>query len=369
MFCCISLLVAFLASALTAEDEKKYDELEGIVFIKALYKDKKYSELVKYSNLKQISNSDKGDFNFYLADSYLNLQKFDLAEKYFNEAIHFKITESSLYYLSLSKLKFAKKQFGECVVVYENVNKWIMNYEDWKRYSTCLENNQDIDKLVSTYLNYNISDFDYVLEAQRILLKYGLREIAKDKREEYFSNCKSIDDFLAMFNLMEDAKVKDHQLKELAHRCHPKSLEISSHLIKEIFQKDYNHSIANLFFELSIDDIAFRKHASEFYKASRRSEVAYYFATISDESTYVLSRAERSLNQENMALLFSLKVPNNLLSTNKDLSYAKAFAALKYLQLDTVDAILKNIPKKNTKEEQLAALVSKCKEFDYKCRP
>lgn len=196
-----------------------------------------------------------------------------------------------------------------------------------------------------------------------------MREKAKEKRDAYFTNCKSVDDYLAIFNLLESSKIKDHRLKELAHRCHSKSLEISSHLIKELFLKDYTHSVANLFFELSLDDISFRKHTSEFYKASKRSELAYYFATISDEPTYVLSRVEKALNQENMALLYALKAPSQILVVNKDLTYAKAFAALKFLQLSEVDNILKGISKKNLKEEQLADLVLKCKEYDYKCRP
>lgn len=374
----INLLLPFFiilnSFALTLEDEKKYDELEGFVFVKTLFSDKKYYEVIKHGeNINSdnlVKNEELGDFYYFMANSYFNVKKLDLAKLYLDKSKVLNKSNPNEFYLTYAKLNYEQKNFEECILNLDKVNKWILKLDDWKLYTKCFEAENKIDDLLAIYLNTSIDDFDYILEAQRVLIKYNLLQIAKDFRSKLSNKCYEVNDYINLLTILEESKIKDVDLIELAHRCHPKSVDVSGHLIKTLYQESLNNSLAYLFLDLSLDDSKFRKHTAEFYKVAKREIESYYYSSIADNETYVMARADKYLNSENVALLYAMPIHSSLLSKNRDLTYAKSYAALKYSKQDEARSILiKNYTKKTAKEDNLLAIIDKCNELDYKCRP
>lgn len=362
--------ISFNIFALSLDDEKKYDELEGFSFVKALYLDKKYKEVIKYADNLKINSNDLGDYFYYIADAYLNMQQYSLSQNYMEKAANLNKSNSNDYYLSYAKLNFELKNYKGCTDKIEKVNKWVLKLSDWKLYTKCLESDNRIDDLLSLYLNTSIDDFDYILESQRVLIKYKLIETARLNRLKLMSRCYFVNDYINLISILDDNNIKDNEIVELAHRCHPKSIDVSGHLIKRLFTNNLNNSIAYLFYDLSLDDVKFRKHAAEFFKVASRFIESYYFSSIADSETYVMSRAENYLNSESIAKLYSMPIESSLLKKNRDLSYAKSFAALKYSRNnEAYDFLIKYIDKRSTKEDLLLTMIKKCQEMDYKCRP
>lgn len=80
--------------------------------------------------------------------------------------------------------------------------------------------------------------------------------------------------YLHLWAILEKNKLNDLSVLESAHACHPKALEITSHLVKTLFSEGQYHSIAHIFESLSTEDETYLKHAAEFYKVAGRNTVA-----------------------------------------------------------------------------------------------
>jgi len=355
--------------ALTKDEDKKYDELEGFPFIKALYKDKKYSDVIKFGSRITVDPDKVGDLNFYLADSYYQIKNYQKAETLLIENEKKTKSDTNQFFLTFAKVQYELKNYTQCIANLNRVNKWVLNAEDWSLFSLCHELNNQADELLDTMININTGDFDFFLESQKILLKNSLHGLASEKRHTFLTTCFKQNDYLALFTLLEKFKIQDQLSLELAHRCHSLSLEITSHLIKHHFKSGNFHSTAYLFSDLSLNDPAFFKHTTEFYKIANRNYVSEYYSTLSDNETYILSKTERYLKDENMALIYSLPLETFTIKENQDLSYAKAYSQLKYLQLTEVKKSIASFKKKTTKEEGFIQLYNKCLSLDWRCRP
>ncbi len=363
------LILIFNSYALTKDEDKKYDELEGFNFIRAIFNDKRYSDVIKYGRQVKVEINQTGDLNYFLAHSYYQTKNYDKALSILQSSELLNKTDTNQFFLTYAKVQYELKNFPKCIENFSRVNMWVLNADDWSLLSTCYETNHQPEKLIEIMINTNTGDFDLFLESQRILLKYGLHQIATDKRQAFLSKCSSENDFLSLLTLLEKNKIKDDYVLEFAHRCYNNSLELSSHLIKSHYQAGKFHSIAYSFSTLALNDPSFYKHTAEFYKISNRTETSDYFSSMSDEESSILFKASRYLQDENLALMFSLPLKTDALKNNSELLYAKAFSQLKYHQLNEVEKTVKTFKNKSSKEEGFTQLVSKCKELDWRCRP
>lgn len=343
--------VAYKAQAMSLDDEKKYDELEGAEFLKALVTDKKFSEVVK--QFPTVRKDNVSEVYYYLAFSHYELKNYKEAEKALQKGGSGKEKFYSLWGNVAYKLKLkdvCREKFGK-------INKEKFFTTDWKVYFSCLKK----EEALLLALNFKSEDQEFVLESQKILISNELKFEASFKRKNYLNTCREGDFYLRLWNVTKDSDVLEN-----GHACHPGMAELSSVLIKELFEDGKFHSIAYLFDSMSAEDRMYFKHAAEFYKVAGRNVVADYFFTLGDEKDFILARSSYFLSQENYAALLTIPFKPQM-KANKDLAYALAFSYFKYLALGESKKLLADGTTGNQK--QLLNMVEQCQKLDWRCRP
>jgi hypothetical protein len=363
----ILFLISFNSYALTLEEERKYDELEGVAFIKALVNDKKYDEVIKQFLSASRKTDQKGELYYYLAESYFALKDYTNAHEVLYKAEKFNQTPE-LYALWGKNYNYLKK-YQSCSGAYDKVPKANFPSDHWSYYFDCLLRANKVKEALMLALNNQIKDPDFFILSQRILLGHALLRNAQEKRELYFNKCQDIHFYLRLWQEMENSKSTDMAVLEAAHACHPTAMEITGILIKQLFQLRHFHTIAFLFEELSANDQEYIKHTAEFYRVAGRADVSEYFFILGKEQDYFLSRSTYFLAQENYAALLSIPFKAEALISNKDLSYAVAYSNFKYLNLKASELTLGLTPNKTSRDKQLENLLEQCRELDWRCRP
>lgn len=363
----LSFLSVNLYASLTLEEEKKYDELEGPAFIKRLVKDKKFEEVVYQFPKLDKKEKELGLFYYYLGESYYFLKKFDKSDEALERAEKYKVSK---FHNSLrGRVSYELKEYKKCALYFGKVDKLNFPSQDWEQYFQCLILAKNEKVAIELALREDIDDDDFFLESQKNLINYKLITIAEDFRHKKLLKCKSPDFYLKLWHKVVDSKIIDLKILESAHLCHPKSLEITATLVKALFNEGRYHSIAFLFESLNMIEKGYIKHTAEFYKVAGRSVVADYFFLQVDEDDYFLSQSSKFLDKENYAGLFTIPYRNELVKSNKDLSYALAYSQFKYLALNDSLKSLQKQKKLNARDEQLAKLIGQCRELDWQCRP
>jgi hypothetical protein len=347
------------------EEERKYDELEGLQFIKALHRDKKFDEIISQFTSMTFEDVEKEKANFFLADSYYQLKKFKRAEEILRKGSRKKL--SNRYHSLWGNVYFKLKDYKSCRSQFRMIPESKMLSEDWKILFSCLEKSNHQHESLSLALKDASSDPFFFLEAQKTLVKSELIETARMKRESYLETCRSSDFYLRLWEIIEKTKSKDLSVLEKGHACQTSAVEITSLLVKAFFEKGYYHSVAYLFDVMSAEDKLYVKHAGEFYKVAGRSTVADYFFLMTPEEDYLLSKSSLFLNQENYAALMTVPLRPDYIRKHQDLAYALAYSHFKYLALDSSMHFIQH--KKSSREENLVKMINQCKEMDWKCRP
>ncbi|MGE3609549.1 MAG: tetratricopeptide repeat protein [Bacteriovoracaceae bacterium] len=351
---------------MSLEEERKYDELEGLPFIKALMADKKYDEVIKQFPALTKKESDLGELYYYLGESHFFLKEFSKAKKVLQKAQKFHVPEQ--FYALYGNVEFQLKNFKSCSRFFNKMNPSNIKSQDWQIYYECLEKSGEHSHALELSLNYSSSDEDFFLEAQKLFLKYQLHEMAFQKQNEFLKSCRPADFYLKLWSIFENQHSPDIAILEKGHACYPKSSEITAVLIKELFQKGAYHSIAYLFDVMSAEDKLYVKHAAEFYKVAGRYVVADYFFSLSEEKDFIMARSSYYLDHENYAALISIPYKGDLLKSNKDLAYALAYSHFKFLSLEkSLHAI--SAGANFGRGDQLIQLVHQCEKLDWRCRP
>lgn len=362
------ILFSLSAFALTEEEEKKYDELEGVPFLKALIQDKKYQEVIKqYPRLSK----DKKDLNlyrYYLAEAHFALKNYQSSFEVLEKGSYTKSLPAQ-YYALWARSASSLKKFETCSRLFLKVGLKNISGPDWELLANCLNQSGDTQKLLKIVLNHQSTDFDYFLMSQKYLSKNALFLYAEESRQKILSSCLEEESYMRIWSILEAEKVTDLKVLETAHACYPQSIELTSLLIKNLFVAGKYHSIAYIFETLSAQDVTYLKHAAEFYKVAGRNTVADYFFTLGDEDGFLLARSSQFLNQENYAGLLTIPFKDSTLKGNKDLVYAMAYSQFKYLDLHASKKLLMAQTKKNARDLQLEGLVDQCKALGWKCRP
>lgn len=362
------LLFSCSAWALTEEEEKKYDELEGVSFLKALVQDKKYLEVIKQFSHISKDKKELSHYHYHLAEAHFALKNYQKALEVLESGSRSKNVFPD-YYKLWGRVASQLKKYETCSMQFSQIKLKDITGPDWEIMANCLSQNGKIKKLLEIVLNHKTSDFDYFLMSQKYLARNGLNTFAKEKRHKLLASCLKADSYFRVWSVLEAEKIIDLNVLETAHACHPESIELTSLLVKNLFAAGNYHSIAYIFETLSIRDVTYLKHAAEFYKVAGRNTVADYFFTLGDEDGFLLARSSQFLNQENYAGLLTIPFKASFLKTNKDLVYAIAYSQFKYLELDSSKAILLSQKKKNVRDLQLENLIDQCKALEWKCRP
>jgi tetratricopeptide (TPR) repeat protein len=362
------LLLSLSAFSMSQEEEKKYDELEGLPFLKALLVDKKFEEVIRQFPSISKSESELGFYFYHLAEAHFALKHYRKAFASLERGARHKRPLPD-YDKLWGRSAFHLKSYEFCSEAFKRVKPSSIQGEDWQTFASCLKKNGEIEFLLTLVLKQNLNDFDFALVAQETLIANNLHRAAEEKRSSLLRSCLEVDTYLRLWETLEKVELRDTAVLEIAHACRPESVEVSSLLIKSLFEDGKYHSIAQIFETLSAEDRTYLKHAAEFYKVAGRSTVADYFFIQGDEDGFLLARSSKFLSEENYAGLVTIPFKHEVLSKNKDLAYALAYAHFKFLSLDLSEKTIAVQTKQNAKDAQLKGLIDKCRELTWKCRP
>lgn len=360
-------LYSSLGFALTQDEEKKYDELEGLPFIRALVEDKKFEAVIKEFPRINKSENELDEYTYNLALAHFSLKQYQESFNTIKKIRDNKNKTVEAYRLE-ARSAFYLKKYADCSASFQSIKRAALLGEDWGLFSECLEKNQEKELLLTIFLDDKHSDEDFFLTGQKTLLDHGLYSVAQGKRKAFLISCKKVSTYMSLWSILEAAKTPDLEVLEGAHYCYPKTIELTSLLVKNLFNQGRFHSIAYLFETLSTEEVSFLKHTAEFYKVAGRSVVAEYFFSLGEEKDFILSRSSKFLNNENYASFLSIPF-KNLVQDNQELAYALSYSQFKYHNLESSKRILLGQAKKTPRDEALLALIQKCKELDWRCRP
>ena len=369
-FIFIFFLVVNNSFSLTVEEEKKYDEFEGAEYLAALYKDKKYNEILKYypklnkSEQKEVSALEAYGISLYEFGEYS--RAVDILQKIENQTK----LDSSYFYLTLTKASSNQQKFTECFNFFKEINPYRLTKEDWSLGVSCLEkSNIALNEKIDFYLTVRGAIVDYLPSVMDALYKHQLHLEVEDLLSTFKKECRPITDIVIVSEVIEKNKQSPLDFLEYARLCYPSSLEIVSIIVRKYHDLGLYHSIARLFENLSIEDTSFYRHTAEFYRLSGRDVLGEYFLNFTTDDNYVLAKASKYINEESYAKLLNFPVPLNELNKNAELSYALAFAQFKFNTADTALMTLAKVIKPNDRVEMLKALSKKCLELSWRCKP
>lgn len=363
----LCLTLSLSAFSLTLDEERKYDELEGLPFLRALSADKKFDEVVRQARSISPATMDRGEYGFLIADAHMNLKQYEQTLKVlekFQGAKKKPAQYEALWARALSRTK----KYESCADHFGHMNESAIVPADWSVFFSCLLKANRAAAAVKLALREDLQSLDFILQSQKTLISHALHGLAQERREQILATCHPVDFYLRLWAVVAKLPKPDLQVLEKGHACHPKAMEISSHLVKAFFTEGHYHSIAFLFQELSAEDRLYLKHTAEFYKVAGRSLVADYFFLQGEEQDYLLARSSNFLNQENYAALLTIPLRPTLVASNKDLAYALAYSHFKFLSLDASRSALGN-GTKSGRGQQLAGLIDHCRELGWRCRP
>ncbi len=361
------LLLPLHSFAMSLDDEKKYDELEGLSFIKALSKDQKYQEVVNQFPHLSLDRSEKGEAYFHLGEAYYQLKNFTAAFKSLQKAekLGTKVNIYSLW----GRVSYQLKNFSQCRSFYQKVALKDFVDNDWPLYFSCLQKSGHSDEAIELSLSTHSEELNFFISSQKVLLRFELFHEAQERRHVLFNKCRDEDFYLRLWDEIEKLKVPDHNVLETGHACHPRSKDLTLQLIKALFKLERYHSIAHLFEMMSAEDKAYFKHAAEFFKMAGRSTVSDYFFFMGSQQDFFLAKSSHFLNQENYAGLLTIPFRPSNLKNHQDLTYALAYSYFKYSSPNETRRILGQMPQKNGRFKQLDSLAQECQKMDWRCRP
>lgn len=361
------LLVYSTLFALTQDEAKKYDELEGLSFIKALSADKKFHAVIKeFPNVTKRAE-DNEELIYHLAFAHFSLKQYKDAFVLLKQAgsgVH-----APHFYILKARSAHALKLYSNCSESFQEVKRSLISGQDWSLYANCLEESGNTKYLIEVFLNNESEDEDFFIVGQRVFLKNSLFQTALDRRNNFYEKCRSNKTYLDLWSLLQEYKLAEPLALEVAHSCHPEALEITSLLVKELFSQQKFHSIAFLFETMAYQNQEFLKHAAEFYKVAGRPTIADYFFSIGDENSFVLSRSAKFLASENYSGLMAIPFKKEIIDENKDLAYAISYSYFKFFQLADAKKINSQSITPNSRDQVLKNLIQKCLELDWRCRP
>ncbi|MCM2349784.1 MAG: hypothetical protein NDI69_07170 [Bacteriovoracaceae bacterium] len=361
-------LFSFSVLALTEEEEKRYDELEGLPFLHALIVDKKHHEVIKQFSSIEKNKDQLGQYYYYLSEAHFSLKNYQKAFTALEQGSKFKNLPGD-YYKLWARTASALKKHSICSELYLKSGLNNIVGADWDTFADCLNKSGQVDKLLGVLLNHQSEDMDYFLVGQKYLIRKGLVSFADNLRQKFLSTCAEPGTYLKLWETLEAEKIRDIKVLETAHACHPKAIELTGLLVKNLFLEGKYHSIAHIFENLSLQDPTYLKHAAEFYKVAGRQVIADYYFIFGDENEFLLSKSAKFLTQENYAGLLTVPLKHEMILQNKDLAYAIAYSQFKYFDLDASRSTLFTQVKRNSRDQQLERLIEQCRTLQWKCRP
>jgi hypothetical protein len=357
----IKFIVIFVFSfsvfaELTPDEEKKYDETDGIKFLEQLVQDQKYQEAIDLFKRYHPNEKNRNNYNLLIAKSYYHLKMFVAAKKVLQQSTS---NFDQEYNFTRGLIAFELKEYEECVAI---LNRSLPKGLD--TYLKCLESTNKYQEIYQAILTIPSGpEIDQLLYI-KYLLKLNLFEEAKISVNKMMVNCPSLNLFLEIVEQVEKNKIIINSLYEKIHYCYPDQQESLAPFIKKLFSNNQSYSLQLQFQNLAALDYSYYQHSSEFLKNAGATESTYFQHLLNpDKKSYLQFKFQKSLEEEQL-----LKT-KTISTENQENAYALAYANFLTNDAEKSLEILSGKKNKTAQESRLLELSQSCIQIGWRCRP
>ena len=351
-------------AALTPDEEKAYDELEGSAFLVQLVKDKKFSEAVA-AYKKMPATEQKNVQSFWaLGEAYGGLGKW-------KEALNtFKRGDSPQLQASKGHSYFQLKEYVACAEAFAKTKIASLNQRDHLAWFQCAEKSDR--GLAALALSSQDHSDELFLARWRALRVTNLHLEASNALSRYVSKCRTATFYSRMQEAAESQKVDVLSMLEMAHACLPNDKDVTLLLLQAHYKAQNGRAVARLFEKLAVDEVAYHHHVAEFMGNLDLKESAQYWrVTTPDRTALVKARAAEWVNEGQFAQTLALSTHAEPGVYDDPLRYATAYAFFKMgLVQETVQALTPiRAPTLKSQATKLREIAAICHEQGWGCRP
>jgi hypothetical protein len=345
-----------LFAELTPDEEKKYDETEGIKFLEQLVQDQKYQDAIELFKTYKPSKKNQTKYNLLTAKSFYHLKRFSEAKQTLeNTTTDF----NQEYYLLRGLVSYELKNYEGCTTLLKRSQP--MGVETYLKCLKLTKRESEIYNTINTLQATN--ENEHILKI-KYLLDLKLFEEAKINIIHFSKNCPSLSSLLEVLEQSNIYKLKISEQYERIHYCYPDQAEATAPFIKELFYNEQKISLQLQFQKLANLDAIYYQHSSEFLKHSGYIEASYFQHILNpDFKSYQQFKIQKSLEDEQL-----IKTSTFRPETQENL-YALAYAHFLTNNAEQSINVLNLKKIRNDQENRLLELSKQCLKADWRCRP
>ncbi len=371
----LALLILALPAfaALTPDEEKKYDELEGAAFFARLVEDGKHAEaLLQFPKLRQSERHRALNLKLK-GDAHGGLKQWGEAAQSYEAAL--RADDNHLAARAGAGRAHAQLQrHAPCAAHFRIVPRGELSTSDQLLFLVCLEKSGASDELLGYALDQGARPLDGEVFVARwdVLHRHGLHQAAAEQLTVFLKTCHPPLFYVSLAEAMEKQGASAFLPLEHGHACHPGDQDVKLLLVQALFRAQQLQSVAPFFEALAWGDPAYYHHAAEFWAAARRPVTAHYFRVRTPDSSAALkARAGEWVNAGRFAHVAALAEWTGAQGWDDPLRYAAGFANFKYKRIGAMLPLLQGLrsPSLQKQAGQLLEMGSKCRELGWQCRP
>ena len=351
-------------AALTPDEEKAYDELEGRAFLVQLVKDKKFAEAVAAYDKMSANERSRAESLWALGEAQGGLGQWK------NATATFKRSPSPKLQASLAHSYFQLKDYEACADEFRKTQLLSLSQRDHLAWFQCAEkSNRGLAELALA--SRDVND-DLFLARWRALRVTQLHLEAARALERYTATCRSATFYSRLQEIAEAQKTDVTAVLEMAHACLPSDKDVTLLLLQAHYKAQNGRAVARLFEKLAVDEGAYHHHVAEFMGSlGLRESSQYWRSTTPDRTALAKARAAEWVNEGNFAQTLALSSHVEPAVYDDPLRYATAYAFFKmgFVQ-ETVQALAPiRTPSLRAQASKLQDIVVVCREQGWGCRP
>lgn len=366
------LLFSFsVRAALTPEELKSYDELEGEAFVTRLTRDGKFAEAIKaYNDLsKTLQQSPKAQSA--LGYAYGGEKNWKKAREVFLQGLE-KHSQSDELKAGLGLAQFKLKANSESVQALMTVNDKNLESRHWMAlYSSAQSSPLDLKAKVA-WRKPSVSNEEVELTRWGLLIDVGLQIEAQSYIKDLTKTCRQPTFYTRLVDQFEKKKVNSDEIVEQALACYPNNSDMLLLAIQQNYKASRLHTVVELFERLALQDQVYHHHVAEFMGSlGKKESTVYWRSTTPEENLSFKARAAQWVNEARFPHVMAMRAHVSDKLYDDPLRYATGFAFFKYKLLAEMPAPLQLLKSENLKKQggQLIELAKMCREQSWQCRP
>lgn len=371
----IKIFVLFFSfsvrAALTPEELKSYDELEGEAFVARLTRDGKFSDAIKaYDDLSENLQQHPVAIAA-LGYAYGGEKNWKKAREVFNLGLK-NHSQSQMLLAGVGLAEFKLKSFEKTVQVLMSVTDRNMEPRHWLALYTAAQVSSLDLKAKVAWRRPSISNEEVELTRWALLIDVGLVLESQNYIRSLTQSCRQPTFYSRLVDQFEKKKVNSDEIVEQALACYPENSDMLLLAIQQNYKASRLHTVVELFERLALQDQVYHHHVAEFMGSlGKKESTVYWRSSTPEENLSFKARAAQWVNDASFPHVMAMRAHVSDKLYDDPLRYATGFAFFKYKLLAEMPAPLQLLKSENLKKQgsQLIELAKMCRDQSWQCRP